>query len=109
MGRQRLWRCWGCGHREVTILLFVLEVQNISCLVLSRGLQVQIQLIHACPGSTHSIGSGQRESKQPSPGKSKTSKEMGRLHQPSVVVCQPNLCLDVVNIADDDVDNPLSD
>ena len=75
------------------------------------------------PGSTHSIGSGQRESKQPSPGKSETSKEMGRFDQPAVVVRQPNLtditimttmistkfylCVNVINIAGDDVDNPL--
>ena len=77
------------------------------------------------PGSTHSTGSGQGESEQPSPGKSKTSKEMCRLHQASVVVRQANLtgiriittmilikfylCINVVNIADDDVDNPLGD
>ena len=29
--------------------LLVLEIQNISCLVLSRSLKVQIQLIHAAP------------------------------------------------------------
>ena len=37
------------GGGRVYKTLLVLEIQNISCLVLSRSLKVQIQLIHAAP------------------------------------------------------------
>ena len=71
--------------------------------------------------------SGQGETKEPSPRNSKASKKMCGFHQPAVVVGQadlvvrmviiefllhtggPHLGLDVVDVADDDVDDPLGD
>ena len=47
------------------------------------------------PGCTHSSESGKGESKEPSPWKSKTGKEMSRLHKPSVVVRQTNLDIEI--------------
>ena len=46
MGGNSIVVLWGRVYKT----LLVLEIQNISCLVLPRSLKVQIQLIHAAPG-----------------------------------------------------------